>query len=122
MSLLLTQLIYQLKTKRWFTLLDHLEEHQTITSRELAVKTQCTERTIFSDIKEIKHYFDSSIALLGGETGYHLSFHSPVKYFEKKQALLANEPLFLLIDQLIAGTHKTNQEWADQTIARTRTE
>ncbi|MFP8918514.1 helix-turn-helix domain-containing protein [Enterococcus innesii] len=119
MGLLLTQLIYQVKTKRWLTIMNQLEEHQTMTALELAEKTRFTERTIRSDIKEMKLYFESSIVLIGGDTGYHFSFHSPVHYMKKKQALLDNEPLFILIDQLVEGQCLTNQEWAEKLLVST---
>lgn len=119
MGLLLTQLIYQVKTKRWLTIMNQLEEHQTMTALELAEKTRFTERTIRSDIKEMKLYFESSIVVIGGETGYHFSFHSPVHYMEKKRALLDNEPLFILIDQLVEGQCLTNQEWAEKLLVST---
>ncbi|MGJ0738918.1 helix-turn-helix domain-containing protein, partial [Enterococcus casseliflavus] len=88
-------------------------ESQTLTGKDLATKLSCTQRTIQSDIKQIKKYFDASILLLGGEDGYHFSFRSPTAYIRKKQALLDQEPLFFYADQLLAGTRRTNQEWAE---------
>ena len=58
-------------------------------------------------------FFDASILLLGGEDGYHFSFRSPTAYTRKNQALLDQEPLFFYADQLLAGTRRTNQEWAE---------
>ena len=94
-------------------ILDHLEENQTSTGKGLATKLSCTQRTIQSDIKQIKQYFDTSILLLGEEDGYHFSFRSPKAYARKKQALIDQEPLFFYADQLLAGTRRTNQEWAE---------
>lgn len=113
MSQLFYHLIYHEKTKRWLMMLEQLEESQTLTGKDLATKLSCTQRTIQSDIKQIKKYFDASILLLGGEDGYHFSFRSPTAYIRKKQALLDQEPLFFYADQLLAGTRKTNQEWAE---------
>ena len=113
MSQLFYHLIYHEKTKRWLLMLEQLEESQTLTGKDLATKLSCTQRTIQSDIKQIKKYFDTSILLLGGEDGYHFSFRSPTTYTRKKQALLDQEPLFFYADQLVAGTRKTNQEWAE---------
>ncbi|WP_430617744.1 hypothetical protein IGI86_000714 [Enterococcus sp. AZ188] len=113
MSQLFYDLIYQEKTKRWLTILNYLEVNQTMTAKELAEKLGCTTRTIQTDIKQIKRNFDASILLLGDEDGYHFSFQDPVMYTNKKQALLEHEPLFLLEDQLIAGTRRTNKEWAE---------
>lgn len=113
MSQLFYHLIYQEKNKRWLMILDQFEENQTMTGKDLATKLSCTQRTIQSDIKQIKQYFDASILLAGGEDGYHFSFQSPTAYTRKKQALLDQEPLFSYADQLLAGTRRTNQEWAE---------
>jgi len=113
MSQLFYHLIYHEKTKRWLMMLEQFEESQTLTGKDLATKLSCTQRTIQSDIKQIKEYFDASILLLGGEDGYHFSFRSPTAYTRKKQALLDQEPLFFYADQLLAGTRRTNQEWAE---------
>ncbi|MDB1689567.1 helix-turn-helix domain-containing protein [Enterococcus casseliflavus] len=95
-------------------MLDHLEENQTVTGKDLATKISCTPRTIQSDIKQIKQYFDTSILLLGGEDGYHFSFLSPRTYSRKKQSLIDQEPLFSYADQVLAGTRRTNQEWTEK--------
>lgn len=113
MSQLFDHLIYHEKTNRWLMMLDQFEANQTMTGKDLATKLSCTQRTIQSDIKQIKKYFDASILLLGGEDGYHFSFRSPTAYTIKKQALLDQEPLFYYADQLLAGTRRTNQEWAE---------
>ncbi|MGX7197307.1 helix-turn-helix domain-containing protein [Enterococcus olivae] len=113
MSQLFYHLIYHEKTKRWLMMLDQFEENQTMTGKDLATKLSCTQRTIQSDIKQIKKYFDASILLLGGEDGYHFSLHHPVSYTKEKQALIDQEPLFFYADQLVSGTRKTNQEWAE---------
>lgn len=112
MSQLFYHLIYHEKTKRWLMMLDHFEKNQTITSKDLATKLSCTQRTIQSDIKQIKKYFDASILLLGGEDGYHFCFRSPTAYTRKKQTLIDQEPLFYYADQLLSGTRRTNQEWS----------
>ena len=113
MSQLFYHMIYQEKTKRWLMMLDQFATNQTMTGKDLATKLSCTQRTVQSDIKQIKKYFDASVLLLGGEDGYHFSFRSPTAYTRKKQALLDQEPLFFYADQLLAGTRRTNQEWAE---------
>lgn len=111
---ILDQLIHQPKTKRWFGILALLEEFRPVTSQGLADQVHCTKRTIQSDIKEIKDYFRHTITLIGDDEGYHFSFQNPSMYLQKKQALLENEPLFRLIDQLLDGTRRTNQQWASE--------
>lgn len=112
MSHLFYHLIHQEKTKLWLMSLERLENTPAVNGKTLATALDCTVRTIQTDIKQIKDYFGSSILLLGDEEGYHLSFQSPIVYTKKKQALLEAEPLFVYADQLLAGTHRTNQEWA----------
>ena len=112
MSQLLYQLIHQEKTKRWLMILDRLEENSAVTATDLATMLGCTSRTIRTDIKQIKHYFDTSILLLGGEDGYHFSLQHPMSYTKKKQELIDEEPLFFYVDQLLAGIRKSNHEWA----------
>lgn len=85
MSQLFYHLIYQEKNKRWVTILEQFEENQTVTGKELATKRDCTQRTIQSDIKQIKQYFGASILLLGGEDGYHFSLRHPVSYTKKNK-------------------------------------
>lgn len=113
MSQLFYQLVYQEKTKRWLKILEQFEDTQIVTGKDLATKLRCTQRTIQSDIKQIKQYFNTSILLLGGEDGYHFSFQSPVAYTLKKQGLIDQEPLFFYADQLLFGTRKTNLEWTN---------
>ena len=113
MSQVFYHLIYNKKNKRWLMMLDQLENNQTLTGKDLAKKLGCTPRTIQSDIKQLKNYFDASILLLGGEDGYHFSFRSPTVYRRKKQGLIEQEPLFSYADQLLAGTRKTNRQWAE---------
>ncbi|GEB28756.1 transcriptional regulator [Enterococcus casseliflavus] len=99
------------KIKRWITLLDYVEE-KPFTGNELARRLDCTRRTVISDIKEIKELFKSTIILLGDENGYFLELQNPRKYYQKKQDLLKNEPLFLMADTLFENHERTNQELA----------
>ncbi|WP_440914836.1 helix-turn-helix domain-containing protein [Enterococcus innesii] len=106
-------LIQQTKTRRWYQILDQFEEKQTLLTPELVVQTQCSTRTIRSDIKEMKAYFQGAILLFGDDYGYHFSLKDPASYDQKKQQLLVNEPVFFWLDQLIADIRKTNQVWSE---------
>lgn len=108
------QLIHQEKTKRWFSISGHLEEKQTLKAQELADLVGCTQRTIRTDIKEMKQYFSTAVELISDGGGYHFYFKNPRQYLDKKQDLLSCEPLFLLLDQLLMGIRRSNQEWADK--------
>jgi len=110
-STLFYQLIFNVKTKRWFELLEVLEETEQTTAPSLVEHTGFGRRTIMKDIKELKDYFGETIQLIGDEKGYHFSFLDPQSYYEKKQALLVEESLFLFVDQLAAGKQMENYQW-----------
>ncbi len=111
MNMLFYQLIFNVKTKRWFELLGVLEEAEQTTAPSLVEHTGFGRRTIMNDIKELKDYFGDTIQLIGDEKGYHFSFFDPQAYYQKKQALLAEERLFLFVDQLAAGKQLENYQW-----------
>lgn len=111
MHSLFYQLIFTVKTKRWFELLAVLEEAEQVTAPSLVAHTGFGRRTIMKDIKELKNFFGETIQLIGDENGYHFSLLDPQSYYEKKQALLAEERLFLFVDQLAAGKQLENYQW-----------
>ncbi|MBO1097677.1 HTH domain-containing protein [Enterococcus casseliflavus] len=111
MTPLFYELLYNGKTKRWFELLDTLEEKEQITTKELGEQTGVASRTIFSDLKKLKSYFGQSICLIGDENGHHFSLIDPQAYYQKKQALLGDDALFLFLDQLAAGKRLENHQW-----------
>ncbi|MFW8668140.1 helix-turn-helix domain-containing protein [Enterococcus entomosocium] len=112
MDSLFYQLIFHAKTKRWFQLLEIMEENEHILAQHLIDQTQAARRTVLSDIKEIKTYFGDTIQLTGDEKGYHFSFQDPIGFYQKKQALLEEEKVFLFVDQLTAGKRLKNHQWA----------
>lgn len=101
------------KTKRWLMMLDRLEV-KAHTGKELAQVLGCTRRTVVSDAKEIKEFFQSTLVLLGDEGGYLIEFKEPRNYYQKKQTLLKKEPLFRMVDDLIKNEERSNQEWAQK--------
>ncbi|NAE15692.1 M protein trans-acting positive regulator [Enterococcus mundtii] len=111
MHILFDHLVMADKTKRWLVLLATLEEEEHVIAHTLVEQTGFGRRTIIEDMKAIKDYFGERIHLIGDEKGYHFSFLNPKVYYEKKQALLDKEKLFLLVDQLAAGTCLDNQQW-----------
>lgn len=114
MNPLFEQLIYKPKTRRQFTLLEILEQNEHVIGKTFVEKTQYTRRTILKDIKELKAYFDTSVLWIGDETGYHFSLKDPYAYEQKKQALLAEEPLFVFVDRVASGQCLSNAHWAQE--------
>lgn len=111
MDPLFYQLILNTKTKRWLILLEILEQTEEVTAPALVKQTQFSRRTIMKDIKTLKDYFGETIQLIGDEKGYHFSFIDPERYHEQKQALLSEEKLFFLTDQLAKGKQFDNEQW-----------
>ncbi|MGL9768954.1 helix-turn-helix domain-containing protein [Enterococcus sp. DIV0806c] len=111
MHSLFDHLVMADKTKRWLVLLATLEEEEHVIAHTLIEQTGFGRRTIIEDMKAIKYYFGERIQLIGDEKGYHFSFLDPKGYYEKKQALLDKEKLFLLVDQLAAGKCLNNHQW-----------
>ncbi|MCT8193557.1 hypothetical protein KY382_36065, partial [Pseudomonas monteilii] len=103
MQMLFHQLVFTAKTKRWLTLLEVLEEKEHVIAQTLIDRTGFGRRTIMEDMRAVKTYFGKTIQLVGNEKGYHFAFFDPKRYYEKKQALLEEEKLFLFVDQLAAG-------------------
>lgn len=112
MQALFHQLVFTAKTKRWLTLLEVLEEEEHVIAQTLIDQTGFGRRTIMADMRAVRAYFDETIQLVGNEKGYHFSFLDPKGYYEKKQALLDEEKLFLFVDQLAAGKQLDNRQWA----------
>lgn len=103
-----------MKTRRTLVLLDHLEEQEHTTAQTLAEHGGSSKRTVHAVIKELKDYFGETIALTGDDAGLHFSLLNPKEYMKKKQALINEEPLFLLIDYLADGTKRTNFAFAKE--------
>ncbi|MFJ3331718.1 HTH domain-containing protein [Enterococcus sp. NPDC086594] len=114
MNPLFEQLIYKPRTRRQFTLLEILEQNEHVTGKTFVEKTRYTRRTILKDIKDLKALFGSSVLWIGDETGYHFSLKDPYAYEQKKQSLLAEEPLFVLIDRVASGHRLSNTHWAQE--------
>ncbi|BBM16353.1 MULTISPECIES: HTH domain-containing protein [Enterococcus] len=112
MKPLFEHLICKKKIRRWFNLLNLLEQDEYATLNTLAKKTNYTRRTILNDVQELKAYFDCSILWIGDETGYHFSLQDPNTYEQKKRALLAEEQFFFFFDCIASGQELSNAQWA----------
>ena len=111
MEVLFYHLILNVKTKRWLTLLEILEETGEVTAPALVKETKFGRRTIMKDIKALKAYFGETIQLIGDEKGYHFYFIDPKAYYVLKQTLLSEEKLFLFVDQVAKGKQLDNEQW-----------
>lgn len=113
MQALFHHLLFSNKTKRWLVLLETIEEKEQVIAQTLIEQTGFGRRTIIDDMKALKAYFGATIHLFSNEQGYHFSFCDPKGYYERKQALLAEEKVFLFVDQLAAGKCLGNKQWSE---------
>ncbi|WP_306425369.1 helix-turn-helix domain-containing protein [Enterococcus entomosocium] len=98
--------------RRLFQILDTIERERTFTIGELALTMNVTQRTIASDIKVIKGYFEGCILLDSGPKGFFFKEIQPRIYREKKQKLLENECLFDIIGNIFQGKFENVDELA----------
>lgn len=79
------QLLVNNNNKRWFQILSNLERSSILLKNQLANLLNASPRTVTSDIKEIKSYFDQSATITVSNNGYALSIDDKVTYLEKKK-------------------------------------
>lgn len=79
------QLLVNNNNKRWFQILSNLERSSILLKNQLASLLNSSPRTVTSDIKEIKTYFDQSATITVSNNGYTLSIDDKVTYLEKKK-------------------------------------
>lgn len=99
---------------RWFKILIALERTSSSSATELAALLQTTNRTIISDIKEIKTYFNEIITIDSSKKGYHFELHDKIAYMNQKKKLLEYEPILIILSDLFYGKILSISEWANQ--------
>lgn len=107
------QFIHDRSTARRFQLLDTLEREQFVTTHYIAKKLDVSQRTIMSDIQELRMHFGESINLKADSSGYRFNENDILTYVQKKQDLLSNEPLYEIIGNIFYGELDTLEEAAD---------
>ncbi|MDA9462929.1 helix-turn-helix domain-containing protein [Enterococcus mundtii] len=100
-------------TLRWLHLLEYMEHVAYTPIRELSKVIKSSSRTIIEDLQNIKEYFCDSIEMKTSNIGYKLKILDIEKYFEKKKALISNEPLFKILESIFLGEILSINEWAD---------
>lgn len=107
------QFINDRATARRFQLLDILEHEQFVTTQYLAKKLGASQRTIMSDIQELKIHFGESVDFKADSSGYRFIEKDNLNYVQNKQELLSNEPLYEIIGNIFYGEFDTLEETAD---------
>lgn len=99
-------------TVRWLTILNVLERKRSCSSQEITEFTQLSTRTIMSEIRDIREYFEDAIELTTNNMGYVFKEQDHAKYTRKKRDLVQNDPLFIIIQSILDGDLRSAEEWA----------
>ncbi|MGA5592500.1 helix-turn-helix domain-containing protein [Enterococcus mundtii] len=99
---------------RILTWLSIFQRDTEVTVTELIDHTGISAKTIATDIAYIKKYFASTIDLTSSNRGYTFSINSSKDFLEKKRALLAHEPLFILIESIFMNRCLSINEWSEK--------
>lgn len=115
------QLLVDKRNIRWFQILAKLERVTSISTKNLSQSLNISSRTIGSDIKEIKIYFNPAITIDSSTTGYTFKITDKITYIEKKKELLKFEPLLVILSGIFYGKKVSIIDWADQLFLTDRT-
>lgn len=88
---------------RWFQLLNIFEKKQVVTTFYLANKIGASQRTIISDLNNLKKYFGESARFIASNNGYEFQEIDMHQYNKKKQELLINEPFYEILGNIFYG-------------------
>lgn len=98
---------------RFLNILALFEGRSEYTIRTLAKATGINERTLLVDIKNLRIHFIDCLEIESTYSGYHFKLIDPDKYAAEKRALIAHEPLFVIIESILVGERQSYEEWAD---------
>lgn len=99
-------------TVRLLNILEFIERKKFFTLRELADKSNVSERTIATDVKYLKEYFGDCAMFTSGSKGYLFEEIDLSKYKEQKKELFVNECLFEIIEHIFYGEFEHMDELA----------
>lgn len=85
---------------RLLIILQYIERNRQFTLKELADRSNASERTIANDVKYLKDYFGESIRFHSGSKGYRFEEVHLTRYKEQKMLLFENECLFEIIKNI----------------------
>lgn len=102
------------ETIRWLKILNAFERSANQSTKELALLTASSSRTIVADITEIRERFAGTFYIEATPFGYNTFKPNAVAYLERKRALLTDEPLFKMIEGIFYHEIKSLGEWSEQ--------
>nr|WP_232850403.1 HTH domain-containing protein [Enterococcus innesii] len=97
---------------RWLQLLDEFEKNPTCTLNDLAKITKSSTRTVISDIASIRNYFSDSIEIHAAKVGYFFEELDHESYRRKKQAMVKDEPIFLIFESIFFNEVQSLMDWS----------
>ena len=115
------QLLIDKRNIRWFQILSKLEHSHKISTKELSHLLGISTRTIISDVKEIKQYFNHTITIVSSKKGYTFKLINKLAYIEKKKKLIELEPILTILSGIFYGKNRSILEWADELFLTDRT-
>lgn len=98
---------------RWFKILSIVESERFFSIKNLATRTDVSQRTIIKDINYLKEHFAGSALFETGINGYQFDLLDIIQYKEKKQSLLENELLFEIVGNIFYGDKETIEDVCD---------
>lgn len=98
---------------RWFRILNVIEREQTFTIVKLSEQLEVSQRTLITDIGNLKLHFEESARFISHSNRYMFEETDRLLYQEQKQALLADEVLFEIIGNIFYGEVETLTALAD---------
>lgn len=101
-------------TVRWLQILNAFERERTCSIASFANKLDVTQRTISSDIKELKAYLQDAAKFVHVANGYHFMETNPKVYLTKKRALVAKEGMYQILEAIFHGELCSVEEWAQR--------
>ena len=101
-------------TVRWLQMLNTFERERTCSIASLANKLDVTQRTISSDIKELKTYLQEAAEFSLVANGYHFRETNPKKYLSQKKELVAEEGMYQIVEAIFHGEFCSVEEWAQR--------
>lgn len=98
---------------RWLQILNEFEKNEICSASHLSELTNSTTRTIGKDIGYLNEYFGELVRISSTNLGYRFELFDYTSYEKEKASLLANEPLFILLENIFIGELKTIDEWSE---------
>ena len=76
--------------------------------------TGFNERTLLTDIKNLRLYFSDCLVIETARADYRFQLIDPQKYAKEKRTLIASEPLFVIVESILVNKLLSFEEWADR--------